>query len=77
VAPSILKTSTLQTSGGRSVGIVRSRTQTKEFSFFLDKRKKPTDALHFLVRSGARLVHLHLPSYFAFLSACMKQFDKR
>jgi hypothetical protein len=36
VAPSIRKklALTLQTSGGRSVGIVRSRTQATEFSFF-------------------------------------------
>jgi hypothetical protein len=37
VAPSIRKklAITSLTSGGRSVGIVRSRTQTMEFSFFL------------------------------------------
>jgi hypothetical protein len=37
VAPSILKklAITLPTSGGRSVGIVRSRTQTMEFSLVL------------------------------------------
>jgi hypothetical protein len=37
VAPSIRKklTITSPTSGGRSVGIVRSRTQTMEISFFL------------------------------------------
>jgi hypothetical protein len=37
VAPSIRKklAITLPTSGGRSVGIVRSRTQTMEFSFSL------------------------------------------
>jgi hypothetical protein len=33
---------TSPTSGGRSVGIVRSRTQTKEFSFFLQANERET-----------------------------------
>jgi hypothetical protein len=37
--------------GGRSVGIVRSRTQTKEFSFFYDDDKWDNE-ICILVRGG-------------------------